>query len=53
LASTWRTAFLKTRFAQLDASGLQGIDDIEQLPLPAYELGASLSAAAVLLGQVT
>src|SRR5208283_2555184 len=40
-------------FAQLDASSLQGIDDIEQLPLPAYELGARLSAAAILLGQIT
>jgi hypothetical protein len=34
----------------LDASGLQGIDAVEQLPLPAYELGASLSAAAILIG---
>jgi hypothetical protein len=52
LASTWRTAFLEVRFAQLDARGLQGIDDIEHLPLPAYELGACLSAAAILIGHV-
>jgi hypothetical protein len=39
-------------FAQLDASGLQGIDDVEQTPLPAYELGARLSAAAILIGHV-
>jgi len=36
----------------LDASGLQGIDDVEQLPLPAHELGARLSAAAILIGHV-
>ena len=38
-------------FAPLDARGLQGIDDVEQLPLPADELGARLSAAAILIGQ--
>ena len=38
-------------FAQLDTSGLQRIDDVEQLPLPADELGASLSAAAIRIGQ--
>ena len=38
-------------FAQLDTSGLQGIDDVEQLPLPADELGASLSAATIRIGQ--
>jgi hypothetical protein len=52
LASTWPTAFLEIRFAQLDASGLQGIDDIKQLPLPAHELGARLSATAILIGHV-
>jgi hypothetical protein len=39
-------------FAQLDASGLQSIDDLEQLPLPAYELGARLSAATIAIGHV-
>jgi len=52
LASRWPTAFLEIRFAHLDASGLQGIDDIKQLPLPAHELGARLSATAILIGQV-
>jgi hypothetical protein len=36
----------------LDTSGLQGIDEREQLTLPAYELGARLSATAILLGHV-
>jgi hypothetical protein len=39
-------------FAQLDTGGLQGIDDVEQLPLPAHELGARLSATAILIGHV-
>ena len=39
-------------FAQLDTSGLQGIDEVEQLPLPADELGACLSAAAIMIGHV-
>ena len=38
-------------FAQLNARGLQRIDKVEQLPLPADELGASLSAAAIRIGQ--
>ena len=46
------TAFTEFGFAQLDTSGLQGIDDVEQLPLPADELGARLSAAAIVLGHV-
>jgi hypothetical protein len=41
---------MEFRFAQLDASGQQGINDVEQLSLPAYELGACLSAAAILIG---
>jgi hypothetical protein len=52
LASTWPTAFLEVRFALLDASGLQGVDDSKQLPLPAYELGARLSATAIVIGHV-
>jgi hypothetical protein len=36
----------------LDASGLQRIDEVEHLPLPADELGACLSAAAIPIGQV-
>lgn len=40
-------------FAQLDTSGLQGIGEVEQLPLPADELGARLSAAAIMIGHVT
>jgi hypothetical protein len=40
-------------FAPLDTSGLQGIDEVEQLPLPADELGARLSAAAIMIGHVT
>jgi hypothetical protein len=46
----WRAAFLEFCFAHLDASGLQGIDEVEHLPLPAYELGACLSAAAIVIG---
>jgi hypothetical protein len=34
----------------LDASGLQRINEVEQTPLPAYKLGARLSAAAILIG---
>jgi hypothetical protein len=48
----WRTAFMEFGFAQLDTSGLQGIDDVEQLPLPADELGARLSATAIVIGHV-
>ena len=47
----WRAAFTECCFAPLDARGLQGIDQVEQLPLPADELGARLSAAAIVLGQ--
>jgi hypothetical protein len=39
-------------FAQLDTSGLQGIDEVEHLPLPADELGARLPAAAIMIGHV-
>jgi len=46
----WRTAFLEFCFAQLDTSGLQRINEVEQLPLPADELSACLSAAAILIG---
>ena len=48
----WRAAFMECCFAPLDASGLQRIDDVEQLPLPADELGARLSAAAIVIGQI-
>jgi hypothetical protein len=41
---------LEFGFAQLDTSGLQGIDEVEHLPLPADELGAGLSAAAIVIG---
>jgi len=41
---------MEVRFAQLDTSGLQRIHEVEQAPLPAYELGARLSAAAILIG---
>jgi len=34
----------------LDASGLQGIDELEQLPLPAHKLGAGLATAAIVVG---
>ena len=37
-------------FALLDAGGLEGIDEFEQLPLPAHELGAGLTAAAIVMG---
>jgi hypothetical protein len=43
---------LELHFAQLDARGLQGIDDVEQLSLPAHKLGARLSATAILIGHV-
>jgi hypothetical protein len=43
---------MEVRFAQLDARGLQGIDDIEQPSLPAHQLGTRLTAAAILIGQV-
>jgi hypothetical protein len=36
----------------LDTSGLQGINDVEHLPLPADELGAGLSATAIVIGHV-
>ena len=39
-------------FAQLDTSGQQGIDEVEQLPLPTDELGARLSATAIVIGHV-
>ena len=35
-----RTQFAEHGFALLDAGGLQSIDEFEQLPLPAHELGA-------------
>jgi hypothetical protein len=34
----------------LDTGSLQGIDEREQLPLPAHELGSGLTAAAIVLG---
>jgi hypothetical protein len=45
-----RTQFVELGFAPLDACGLQLIDELEQVPLPAYELGACLSAAAIGIG---
>ena len=51
-ASVWRTAFLKFGFAPLDTNGLPGIYEVEQPSLPAYELGARLSAAAIAIGHV-
>ena len=37
-------------FAQLDTSGLQGIDEVEHLPLPADKSGARLSAGTIVIG---
>jgi hypothetical protein len=34
----------------LDTSGLQGIDEVEHLPLPADEWGVGLSAPALVIG---
>jgi hypothetical protein len=36
----------------LDTSGQQAIHEVEHLPLPADELGAGLSAAAIVIGHV-
>ena len=45
-----RTQFSEHGFALLDTGGLQSIDEFEQLPLPAHELGAGLPAAAIVKG---
>ena len=42
----------KLSFAELHACGFEIIDKLEQLPLPADELGAGLSAAAIVVGEV-
>ena len=42
----------KLSFAELHACGFEFIDKLEQLPLPANELGAGLSAAAIGVGEV-
>jgi hypothetical protein len=42
----------KLGFAQLDAGGVKVIDELEQLPLPADELGAGLSATAIVVRHV-
>jgi hypothetical protein len=42
----------KFGFAQLDAGGVKVIDEFEQLPLPANELGAGLSATAIVVRHV-
>jgi hypothetical protein len=44
---------VKLGFAQLDAGGFEFIDELEQLLLPADELGARLPAAAIRIGQVS
>jgi hypothetical protein len=36
----------------LDAGGVKVIDEFEQLPLPANELGAGLSATAIVVRHV-
>jgi len=36
--------------ALLDAGGLQRIDEFEQLPVPAYELGAGLPTTTIVVG---
>ena len=42
--------FAEHGFALLDAGGLQSIDEFEQLPLPAHELGAGLPTATIVKG---
>jgi hypothetical protein len=50
LANT--TAFLKLRFAQLDARGFEFINELEQLFLPTDELGTRFTALAIGLGHL-
>jgi hypothetical protein len=42
--------FAELGFTLLDTGSLEGIDELEQLLLPAHELGAGLTAAAIMLG---
>jgi len=44
------TQSAKLGFTLLDAGGFQRIDEFEQLPLPAHELGAGLTTAAIVVG---
>lgn len=37
-------------FTLLDTGSLEGIDEFEQLLLPAHELGAGLTAATIVVG---
>jgi hypothetical protein len=40
-------------FAEFDAGGMQGIDELEELPLPADELGSCLPATTIVIGHVS
>jgi hypothetical protein len=44
------TQFAELGFTLLNTGGLESIDDREQLPLPAHELGAGLATAAIGVG---
>ena len=44
------TQFAELGFTLLNTGGLECIDEREQLPLPAYELGAGLTTAAIGVG---
>src|SRR5208337_4858442 len=44
------TQSAKLGFTLLDAGGFQRIDEFEQVPLPAHELGAGLTTAAIVVG---
>jgi hypothetical protein len=42
--------FAELGFTLLDAGSLEGIDEFEQLLLPAHELGTGLTAATIVVG---
>jgi len=41
------TQFAELGFTLLDARSLQGIDELEQLPLPAHQMGTGLTTAPI------